>query len=280
MPFKPRSDLITPPKVEPPEFDLKALMDRMLQICAERRIRPVRFLTLVEGKRQRVPGLWRPNMLRGCKRKQVYKAVRAIPQVIPYKRERQLWFDRGHVYGAWVLSYFQAMEAIPELGVTNVRGELLAVDSRTQLGGYADISFDYGGHTYIVEVKSKDDIDAFLKVLKPDEEHLKQLNDYMVMRGVSAGWVLYIGVVVDAESKKTQTDFKLFFHRVSRELWADTEARTNALMWYVKDQSRLPPESTSTWLECPSCEYKHWCDRQLPPAQVAKYERKERAEQP
>lgn len=257
-----------------PLFSLKALVREVQEECAKTRGSAVRYLRL-DGDESKgsVPGIWRPSQIRGCLRKQIYKAVHAPTATPIFDGRQQDTFDRGNVFGAWAAAYFEAAAHIPSLGVSNVRsvcspgGEALAFDKRLDVGGFVDVLFERHGHQYIVEIKSKDCAKAFSKIKSPDPTHLAQLNDYMAMTGVHAGWVLYLGPQSQGDGR-TNIEFKEFQHRYTPSMWQQTENRVNMLRWFMEEPEKMPPESSNAFFECNNCPYINICKQGVTPIQA------------
>ena len=258
----------------PPEFSLKDLIVDIQRLCSETGTSAVRYLKLDGDERTRTHARWSPSQLRGCMRKQIYKAIGA-PKADPvFDAEKEAIFDRGHVFGSWVAAYLEAAEQLPELGITNVRsvcrrGEALLRDDGTQIAGFSDVLFNRYGHEYVVEVKSKEDAAAWPKMSSPQAEHEAQCNDYMHMSGAKAGWIFYIGVTPHPKGGgKTRIGFKEFFRRYSPELWEKTKNRVMMLDWFMSDRERLAPKSDSPFFECNNCPYAEWCNAEMTPARM------------
>lgn len=259
----------------PPEFSLIDLISQIKLHCAETRTSAVRYLKLDGDERHRLHSRWSPSALRSCLRSQVYKAVGAPKADSIFDLERELIFDRGHVFGSWVAAYLEAGSKIPELGISSVQsvcspgGEAVVHDPGTQISGFVDIVFTRFGHKYVVEVKSKEDAGAWTKITQPQPEHAAQFNDYLSMTGAKAGWVFYIGIGPHPRGNgKTKVSFKEFFRRYDPKLWQATVNQVSMLEWFMSDQTKLAPKTTKTFFECPNCPYREWCDADITPARV------------
>ena len=267
------------PPVQPvqaaPQIDAVALI-RLAQTLSSRAGKsPVRYLSLGgDAPRKRTGMRWNPSSLDGCAMKAVYKAAGAAPdpgyEVDP---EDQTVFDRGTVIGAWVASYFRALEAhgvVSEVeGAVIDREERLATAPALSYGGFVDVVFRYEGHYYLIEVKSKDNEDALDRVTKPADPHLRQGNDYMAMTSIHAGGILYAAPVPRKRGQGQSLGFTYFNHEHSRELWGVTERRVASLERFIEKPDRMPPRTSNKFFECPSCPYRRQCDAGLSPAQAA-----------
>lgn len=257
-----------------PEFDLRDLIQEVMQYHSMKRKNPVRYLSL-EGDEEwtHVPGWWRPNALRGCERKQVYKVHKVPRMEPPFDLQQQFNFDRGNVFEAWLYAYLVAAQRAGIFGITNVRRNLVVADTVTGVGGKYDIVFERWGFTYLIECKSKDDAKATEALKAATEEHRAQHNDYMALTGIHAGFVVYFGIQIGIEDPRTgkvnpnKTGIKIrsFFHRFDPKLWQETLDRVGILELFREDPSRLAPKSRKPFFECEDCPYKGVCDKELSP---------------
>jgi hypothetical protein len=248
----------------PPEFSLLDFIEKAKEECLVAGVSPLCKFDL-DLKHQGVPGVWRPSSLRRCMRKQVYKATRVPKSDNPIDLKRQHLFDRGHVFGAWFAAYVLLLEG--KYGFSVVNAEVVLHDEETEIGGKADIVLLKDGHKYVVEVKSKDNA-ATMRSIKPNPIDLAQLNDYQKMWDAKAGWLVYFGVdYIEGRGKaaKTGIQAKEFFHRFDKKLWEDTEKKVQMLRWFQRDQTKLAPKTSNTFLECGGCEWRSLCDQEVTP---------------
>lgn len=254
---------VPPNQTLAPALDLRLLIEAVQFHCVKSRTSPVRYLEL-DGDKPWVfvPGVLRPSLFSRCPRHHVYKAVRAKKVDPGWDAKAQWWFDRGHVFGAWILAYFRAATQIPELGITDLQDEVVIFDDETQIGGKLDIAFSYGGHRYLVEVKSKDDWADTVKLGAPEPDHLEQLNTYMAATGVHQGFVLYVGSPQTFKDANGQPRFEAgvvsFFHRFDRALWLQKTKQTAAFLLRCVTGNKLPDKLVSR--DCERCEYAQHCE--------------------
>jgi hypothetical protein len=254
---------------EPPEFSILEFVDKVKEELVLEGRSPLHYFDL-DMVHTSVPGIWRPSGLRRCMRKQVYKAARVPKGVAQYDALRQHYFDRGHIFGAWVAAYIAALQG--RYGFELVEREVVLHDDETRVGGKADAVLVRNGVRYVVEVKSKENA-AVMHDIKPNAIDLAQLNDYMAMSGARAGWLVYFGVdYVDLVSNtrrkskpRTIIAAKEFFHRFSGSIWDDTHKKVQLLSWFLQDQSKLAPKTANPYLECPNCEWRELCDLEVSP---------------
>lgn len=254
-----------------PDFTFESLVELSIRLSQEHGDDTLRHLSLKsEGGRQRTGMRWNPSSLDGCEKKAVFKAigVRRDPVVNGYRQ--QVVFDRGTVVGAWIAAYIRALEDYGE--VQNVeaqvddRKERLIVDRDLSYGGFCDIKFDRGGQRYHVEVKSKDNPTAMQRITGPDAKHDRQLNGYLVVDGVSFGWLVYVGLV-DLPEGQTFA-IKEFPREVDLGKWSDTKRRIQALDRFADRPDRMPPETSNKRFECPSCPFRVKCQARMTPKQA------------
>lgn len=257
--------------VRPPEFQWTPLIEALMMDCDRRHISPVRYLSS-DGDQPRayVPGHWRPNLLRGCQARQVYK-VHGVPgDPATFDPRRQFRFDRGHVFEAWFIAYVKAMVGM--FGISHVDTQHISHDPETGVGGKSDLLVVRNGYQYLFEVKSKEDERAFNAIVAPAPDHEEQLNDYMHMDQILAGGVIYVGVWID-EAGRTSIRFKEFFRYYDPALWAKTRSRVMMLEWFRDDPSKLAPKSSRPFLECVDCPYRVPCGAGLAPDAAKDFQR-------
>lgn len=262
----------SPTPATPPDFDVVHLIHMAMDLSTARGVSPVRFMSMGgDVKRRRTGMRWSPSALRGCPRKSIYKAVGVRPYPgFKVSVKDQMVFDRGTVIGGWVAAYFRALEA--EGAISDVecqcvdREEVLVTDESLNYGGFIDILFTYESRRYIVEVKSKDNDDALGKISKPSEDHLGQLNDYMALKSVYQGWVLYAGLI-EAGGRQS-LDFRSFPHAFDAQRWENSKNRISSLELLYAQPNRMPPGTSNKYFECPTCPYRLQCDALQSPAKA------------
>jgi hypothetical protein len=261
--------LALPAARRPPKFSILEFVEQVKADLVLERLSPLHKFEL-DTTHEPVPGIWRPSGLRRCMRKQVYKASGVPRGAASYDKDKQGNFDRGHVFGAWFAAYLAALEG--RYGFTVVHCELVLHDEGTAIGGKADVVLSKDGHKYVVEIKSKVNATT-MQVVKPNKIDLAQLNDYMVMAGAKAGWLVYFGVgFVKSRGAKPRTGIvaREFFHRVSEDMWDDSQKKVQLLSWFLRDQTKLAPKTHNTFFECRGCEWRGVCDLELSPVEAKK----------
>ena len=157
-------------------------------------------------------------------------------------------------------------------GITAVETQAVSCDYELGVGGKCDVRVKRHGFDYIVEVKSKENDRALNSITAPESSHSDQLNDYMHMDGVRAGWVIYFGIWMDDEGR-TSIRVKEFFQRYDPERWAKTRARVMMLDWFRADPTRLAPRSSRPYLECGDCPWQVPCNLGLAPEAALTYQK-------
>ena len=121
-------------------------------------------------------------------------------------------FDNGHFTHARLESYIIA-------AVHSVKGkawnELSYAPDEKLRSGTADIGMILWGWPYLIEIKSIKRSGFEALGAEADPDHVGQLNQYMGISGVKAGFVLY-------ENKDTQ-DLREYFVRYDHERWLANE---------------------------------------------------------
>lgn len=265
---------------EPPEFSLAAFIGEVIaELQREYRSKTLDMFDL-DTTIQNVQGIWRPNLLHKCRRKQVYKAARVereAPMAVS-DVQQQVTFDRGHVFEAWTSAYVRKLAGRFGFGPVKTAGILY--DPVHQIGGIYDILLERDGHLYLVEVKSKENPYRWPPKI-PEENHRFQLNDYMGMSihspdapDIRAGWVLYVGMGFVGDKicpscgggEKASLQWTDFFHRFDRDLWKETTEEVDLLEWFLYNQSKLAPKTHKKWFECKGCPYAMACQMERSPA--------------
>lgn len=259
---------------EAPYFELTPFIEAAVKETVEAGEHPLKHFDL-DLAHPPVPGRWRPSGMHGCKRRAVYKAakIRRAPPV--FEAARQIQFDFGTLLGAWAYAYVKLLEG--RWGFSDIVAEATCYDEELEIGGKADILLTYNGHRYCIECKSKENAGGMRRLTSsPTHVHRQQLNDYMRAQGISAGIVLYLGVVYDPPggckecggAKATRIRFKEFFCRFNPKMEQEAVADVSVLEMYLRDQTGLAPKTSNTLFECPNCPYRYACDQDLTPIQA------------
>lgn len=242
------------------------MIESMLAREHGKKTSPLRFLSGEDfGKRHAVPGYWRPNLARSCRRRQVYKACGCKPEAPKFSLEQELTFQRGHLLGELVNCYFRAMVGYE---IDEVQFERVVYDRVVEIGGKYDIKFRIGLHWYVLENKSKENPIGWLQIQAPEKDHFAQLNDYMAMDGTYQGGLLYVGLAPATTGKSYVLDFKFYFKRFDPKTWSETRTLFSTLDLFRSAQNRLPPRNPKYYgekKECDNCPYQGPCSQELSP---------------
>lgn len=261
------SPQVAQPNVRLEDLDINQIINRRILDLQNEGKTAMRSLD-PPGGRQRVPGVWRPNMIRGCLRRQVYHALKCPRTDPPPNVRLQKIFDRGHVYEAWFNAYMLELDG--HYGVSNVTTDIVVHDDVAQIGGKYDLAFDWYGLKVIIEVKSKGNYRAFEQQSEPDPAHAAQNNDYVFMSGADAGMVVYAAQRAEIKGggkpyvTTGEPEFKPFLVKPSRLLWQQTKDRIAILDHFREDPSKLAP-ATGKKFECEKCRFRPLCENNIRP---------------
>jgi len=183
----------------------------------------------------------------------VYRAPRAPRQIDPQLRRV---FENGHfVHARLESTIIGAVRAQKGEGWN----ELAYPPDAKLRSGTADVGIVLYGWPYLIEIKSikkgVPGVSGFLGLgVEPDPKHTSQLNQYMGLAKVHAGFILY-------ECKDNQ-ELREYFVRFDRKLWLETEReRIDPALSHVQAGTLPPVITDDEGCTGPQCEYHAICKK-------------------
>jgi hypothetical protein len=242
-----------------PAFSLQSMLDQYLVSLDDN----VRVNVAFKFRGPRSDGVFHASEVsdeQTCRRYLAYGIYRAPRNARKVDARIQRIFDNGHFTHARLESYLIA--AIEAAG-GQAWNELSYPPDAKLRSGTADVGILLYGWPYLVEIKSIKTASYAALASEPAPHHRSQLNQYMGLAGVHAGFILY-------ENKDTQ-DVREYFVRFSQKDWQRVEGVCDEVMGHVA-QGTLPEKITvEEGCEMDQCLYHAICkkrggERWSPPA--------------
>ena len=217
----------------------------------------------VEEKENRGQGVFHPSagLLHGqghCLRQIVLDLVCAPRSATMFPAKLLRIFEAGSNRHIGILGALVRAGIRHFRGVVNAQEEVKLKHPWLPLAGSADAIVTMAtGHRYVIDFKTVN-AKGYAKLVKPSETYTLQVNTYMGMAGIRAGYILYENKD-SQEFAKPMENFRVSF---DPKLYAKTEAFCgDVLVRYVRP-GKLPLFDDKT-CERQGCAYTAVCDKAL-----------------
>lgn len=230
-----KSQRVKLPVVEgdPPKFSLQSMIDQYLAGVDEASVQHL-VGTHLGGPRS--AGVFHPSDLAKegvCRRLLAYELYAAPREADGVDARLRRIFDNGHFVHARLQHY--AAEALKQHGGTFYKEVKLDPDAK-KVSGTMDGGLIFNRWPYGLEIKSMRKADYVTLGAHPWDDHFDQLNIYMRLSGLKAGFIL-------VECKDNQ-DVREYFVRFDEARWRAKEAIVDEVLETV-GRKELPAQITS-----------------------------------